>query len=83
MNTEGFEAGLVDVAPTVLALMGIPIPSGMDGRVIEEAVKPEALAPCDEAPKGLVPGSEEPSVPVYSLEEEMEIARRLADLGYL
>jgi hypothetical protein len=27
----------VDVSPTVLALLGVPVPTGLDGRVLEEA----------------------------------------------
>jgi len=33
----------VDVAPTVLALLGVPIPTDMDGRVVQEALPPGLL----------------------------------------
>jgi arylsulfatase A-like enzyme len=32
-NVEG--AGILDVAPTVLELMGVPVPGGMEGHPIE------------------------------------------------
>jgi hypothetical protein len=34
-------AGIFDVTPTVLALMGLPVPRDMPGRVLEEIVAPE------------------------------------------
>lgn len=36
-------AGLWDIAPTVLAYLGVPIPSWMDGRPLEELFQPGAL----------------------------------------
>ncbi|MBI4335768.1 MAG: alkaline phosphatase family protein [Candidatus Omnitrophica bacterium] len=43
-------AGILDIAPTILALMGVAAPSDFDGRVLKEAFKewPEAAgqAPC-------------------------------------
>jgi predicted AlkP superfamily phosphohydrolase/phosphomutase len=37
-------AGLIDMAPTILHLMGQPVPDDMDGRVLEELFEPEFLA---------------------------------------
>jgi hypothetical protein len=37
-------AGILDVAPTVLAVMGLPVPGDMPGRVLEEIVEPEFWA---------------------------------------
>ena len=34
-------AGITDVAPTVLALLGIPAPEQMTGRVLNEAIQPD------------------------------------------
>ncbi len=36
--------GLVDVAPTVLDLVGLPVPDGLDGRSLLPALRGEALA---------------------------------------
>ena len=33
-------AGLIDVAPTVLAVLGLPVPATMDGRVLTEVLRP-------------------------------------------
>jgi len=35
---------VADVAPTVLALMGLPVPQDMSGRVLEEMIDPDFLA---------------------------------------
>jgi predicted AlkP superfamily phosphohydrolase/phosphomutase len=40
-RTEG--ATILDIAPTALALMGLPVAEDMDGRVLEEIVRPEHL----------------------------------------
>lgn len=37
------EAGLLDVTPTLLALLGLPIGSDMPGRVVDELLDPEFL----------------------------------------
>ncbi|MGI8890896.1 MAG: alkaline phosphatase family protein [Chthoniobacterales bacterium] len=37
-------AQLLDIAPTILHLMGQPVPDDMDGRVLEELFEPEYLA---------------------------------------
>jgi arylsulfatase A-like enzyme len=33
-----FPSGNVDLAPTILSILGVPLPSGMDGRVLVEAL---------------------------------------------
>lgn len=69
---------LIDLAPTVLQMLGEAIPSDMDGRVLNELLthpqRPE-YAPA-EAFENKMDGE-------YSTEEEKEIEERLAGLGYL
>jgi predicted AlkP superfamily phosphohydrolase/phosphomutase len=76
-------ATLLDIAPTVLHLLGVPVPPDMDGRVLSEILDP-AFAPSpgasSEAPRA---GVEAPVPVAYSEEEDAEIQQRLADLGYL
>jgi hypothetical protein len=36
-------AHIVDLAPTILYLMGSPIPSGMEGRVLRELIQEKFL----------------------------------------
>lgn len=75
-------AQIIDLAPTILYLMGEPIPEEMDGRVITEIVEESYL---EANPVRFEETSSEVS-PVdegaYSEAEEAEIKDRLAGLGY-
>lgn len=74
-------AGLADVAPTLLHLMGLPVPSGMTGRVLVEAF---TIEHCRANP---VKQIDDPAVrqesDSLSREEEHMVYERLRDLGYL
>ncbi|MCP4678850.1 MAG: hypothetical protein GY854_25855 [Deltaproteobacteria bacterium] len=43
---KGFkgQAGVLDIAPTILTLMGLPVSKKMEGRVLEEIIEPRFLA---------------------------------------
>ena len=82
-STQDIKITMVDVAPTALALMGVAPTVEMDGRIIEEAIWPHSLSYCDKATKVSRPVRGRASDTVYSPDDEVEIARRLADLGYL
>lgn len=76
-----------DIAPTVLHLMGLPVPTDMDGRVLTEILAPVGLAsqPVEhEAPQGFWPKEDEAvfSDAVMSSEDEETIRGRLRALGY-
>jgi predicted AlkP superfamily phosphohydrolase/phosphomutase len=84
-------ARLVDMAPTILHLMGLPIPGDMDGRVLEEilvaahrttarGMQPTEKRDGSPAPVG---GAESIPLPVLNEAEEAEVRQRLKDLGYL
>jgi predicted AlkP superfamily phosphohydrolase/phosphomutase len=75
-------AQIVDIAPTILATLGMAIPEYMDGRVLSEIFSPEcALAPRRTAESELC-APQEPAKP-FSLEEEELVESRLRNLGYL
>jgi len=77
------EAQIVDMAPTILALMGEPIPAHMDGRVLVEAVDEARL---DELLVRWVASEDDGSRergPTYSDEESDLVKKRLRGLGYL
>ena len=75
-------ARLADLAPTILALLSLPVPPAMDGRVLAEwfAVP---LAQSTEAVQQTsgIESSEEQSG--YTDEEAAQVAARLSALGYL
>ena len=77
-----------DVAPTTLALMGLPVPNDMDGRVLGEMLTSEFTAahPIESGePIGFWGGNGHSALaePVMSEQDEAEIRERLAALGYL
>jgi predicted AlkP superfamily phosphohydrolase/phosphomutase len=76
------DAQIVDVAPTILHLLGLPVPRDMDGRVLTEILDERFLASrhveyTDE--------TSEPSPPKRGLteEEEEQVTDRLRGLGYV
>lgn len=80
--TLGERANLMDIAPTILRLLGVPVPEDMDGRVLGEVI--EGTAPSPSA--GPVPDEIPPVATTqsgYTEEEDAAIQQRLADLGYL
>jgi predicted AlkP superfamily phosphohydrolase/phosphomutase len=77
------DADLLDIAPTVLRLLGVSVPADMDGRVLTEVLDP-ALAVADEAtPEPVAVAATATENPAYTDEEDSAIQQRLADLGYL
>jgi predicted AlkP superfamily phosphohydrolase/phosphomutase len=75
-------ANLLDIAPTILHLLGVPVPQDMDGRVLTEILDPAVASAV--ASDGESSAGSSASVPVaYTEEEDAAIQQRLADLGYL
>ena len=75
-------ATLLDIAPTVLHLLGVPVPRDMDGRVLTEVLDPSVQAPEAHANDGASNGHHDEGSG-YSEEDDALIQQRLADLGYL
>jgi predicted AlkP superfamily phosphohydrolase/phosphomutase len=81
-NGQGPAASIADIAPTLLAALGQAIPMGLAGKPLTHIFKdkPPTSFVVDEKPK---PGPEDEGEDVYSKEEQQEVEKRLADLGYL
>ncbi|MGC9333383.1 MAG: alkaline phosphatase family protein [Anaerolineae bacterium] len=90
MNGPGVHAGgsihgaaIQDIAPTVLHTMGLPVPTDMDGQVLEQAFAEayRAAFPVHFADPAVVTSGQGPTD--YTEEGEKEIMERLKGLGYL
>jgi predicted AlkP superfamily phosphohydrolase/phosphomutase len=78
-------AQIYDIVPTVLYLLGLPIPLGMDGQVLTKAVNGSLLARRPIELGGLPSSVAQAAISkeAYSEAEAEAVARRLRDLGYL
>jgi predicted AlkP superfamily phosphohydrolase/phosphomutase len=76
-------ARIIDPAPTILYLMGTPIPADMDGRILKEAIIPSHLYQNPpqymEPPTDVKAGIRRP----FSEEEASRVEERLRSLGYI
>ena len=70
-------AQIVDVAPTLLHLLGAALPADLDGRVLAEA-----LAAGGEARRELARAARTPAPSPYTAAEAAAVNRRLQSLGY-
>ncbi len=86
-GAEPGEASLLDVAPTVLHLLGVRVPDDVDGRVLTELFDQEPVLAAPQAilAPALAEAGDlaEPKRGSYSEEEDSAIKQRLVDLGYL
>ncbi|KAF0248426.1 MAG: hypothetical protein FD167_2169, partial [bacterium] len=74
-------ARIIDVAPTMLYLMGYPIPNDMDGKVLTEMIDESYLKA---NPIGSTEGIETQKIEAdFSEEDSEEVSARLKSLGYL
>jgi len=78
-------ASILDITPTILYNLGIPIPQEMDGRILKDIFtlafqnKTTVTYRGEECAQVLPKGNHTE----YSIQEEEEIRERLKDLGYL
>ncbi len=76
-------AGIADMAPSILYSLGMAVPGNMDGRVLTEIYEDSLLSERPPVSTGGTVDEEAPAGSGYSEDEEEEIMKRLADLGYL
>lgn len=74
-------ASIMDMAPTILHIMNVPIPSDMDGRVLKEIFKPRS-DPAKRDIKYVEPSVEKPKRRLRR-KEKKELEERLRALGYI
>ncbi|MGH8602377.1 MAG: hypothetical protein ACREXR_06260, partial [Gammaproteobacteria bacterium] len=78
MGTE-----IIDVAPTVMYLMGLPVPKDMDGKVLVDYFRPEHLERYPVSYCDADVGAPEKAHYAYTEDEEAKISDKLKALGYL
>ena len=71
---------ILDLAPTILHVMDVPIPDDVDGRVLSELLAPDSEAA--RRPVTFRPAETQTDA-AYTAKDEAEIATRLTSLGYL
>jgi hypothetical protein len=78
------DASLLDIAPTVLALGGLPVAEDMEGRVLEEAITPLHWG---RFPLGAImtyeDGTRLPRLPAPGVDDDGAVLDRLRALGYI
>lgn len=77
------EARMVDVAPTVLRAMGLPVPDDLPGRVLEELFDPAYLAAHDESVATFEPLYRREERPDAPSPGDPAMTELLRSLGYL
>ncbi len=79
-HNTNLQADLVDIAPTLLASLGLKIPMDMEGRVIEEMF---VAPPTVQSEDVQISRDDTADKQVYDEGEQAILTERLADLGYL
>lgn len=80
VEVEG--ASLIDLAPTILHLMGLPVPDQMDGRIIQEAISPDYQPELVEVTSDWM-SSDNGQGDGLTEEQKKIVAERLRGLGYV
>ena len=74
-------ARLIDLAPTLLYLSGVPVPDDMDGQVLRDAIAESYRQAHPEQSQASIAAAN-PATP-FSPPDEATVAQRLRELGYL
>jgi predicted AlkP superfamily phosphohydrolase/phosphomutase len=77
------KASVADIAPTLLALAGLPVPTSLDGRPLEEAFTQEQNRAVRLVEEVAAASPTSPKGPQLTDREIAELEERLRSLGYL
>jgi predicted AlkP superfamily phosphohydrolase/phosphomutase len=77
------DASIVDVAPTILYDLGLPVPTNVDGRVLADVLDPAFVVQHPIRREPPLPGPGAGPGDGYSAGEQAEVQGRLAALGYI
>lgn len=80
VHGKTIDGNIADCTPTALALLGIPVPDDMDGRVLAEVFEKMPQVRFEAAPSV---GQTAAHKDVYSEGELAQVTERLSQLGYL
>jgi predicted AlkP superfamily phosphohydrolase/phosphomutase len=76
-------ASIMDITPTILHLMSVPIPRNMDGKVLFQVFGADSEPARRAAQYSETILTKGPAGVPWSVEEEEAVKKRLADLGYI
>ena len=76
-SNEDIDAKLIDITPTVLAYLGIPVPSNLDGKVLNSIFKEPLNINYQDIQ------FDRKKTIQYTNNEQAEVEKHLTDLGYL
>jgi predicted AlkP superfamily phosphohydrolase/phosphomutase len=74
---------IIDITPTILYLLGLPIPNDIDGRVIQEAINDDYLRGHAPLYKSIETESVTATEKDYSEDEADKIKKKLKAMGYI
>ncbi len=85
IRTEGTIAGahIMDIAPTVLHLMGCPVPDDMDGKTLQNIFTEDFIRSHPIVRKASAGKTDKDSIMDFSDEETRKLEERLKGLGYM
>ena len=74
------DARIIDLAPTILHILNVPVPEDMDGRVLTDALAPELRGKATQVGAAATTSTAQVD---FTEEEQAEVEERLRALGYL
>jgi len=78
-----FEANIVDIAPTILHILGVPVSKDMDGQVLKQIFMPKSKFEKQQVKFQEFHQSSKEKIHQSSKEDEEAIKKRLRMLGYM